>query len=145
MIINDENIKYMKRQLNDYGYYTKKIKECDARIADIILRKKDLYKASGIRYDEPISSSDPHFSAIQNLINEEGVQEDIMDEWIDKRDSLKLDHLLERLSKELYELIDLKFFDELTYEYIAVNKQYNNVDTVKRKIKKAIKFLVKNY
>lgn len=145
MIINDENIKYMKRQLNDYGYFTKKIKECDAKIDDIILRKKDLYKASGIRYDQPILSSDPHFSAIQNLVNEEGEEEDIRNEWIKKRNSLKLDHLLKRLNKELYELIDLKYFDDLTYGYIAVNKQYNNVDVVKRKIKKAIKFLVKNY
>ena len=145
MVINDENIKYMKRHLNDYGYYTKKIKECDAKIADIILRKKDLYQVSGIRYDQPISSSNPYFSAIQNLVNEEGEEEDIRNEWVKKRNSLKLDHLLKRLNKELYELIDLKYFDDLTYGYIAVNKQYNNVDVVKRKIKKAIKFLVKNY
>lgn len=145
MVINDENIKYMKRQLIDYGYYTKRIKECDSKIADIILRKKDLYQASGIRYDKPISSKNPYFSAIQNLVNEEGVEEDKRNEWQNRRDNLKLDHLLKRLNKELFELIELKFFDELTYGYIAVNKQYNNVDVIKRKIKKAVKFLVKNY
>lgn len=145
MEVNKDNIEFMKRRLKDYGYYTKKIEECQRKLDDITLRFQDCYQVSGLRYDQPMNSSNPYFSRIQSILNEEGEVQTKKEDWEQKRNALKLDHLLYRLSKDSRELIELHYFREMSQNYIAVNKQYKYIEALKRKIKRIIVFLVKNY
>lgn len=145
MEVNKENVEFIKRKLVDYGYYTKAIEKCEAKLLDLRDRIQDCYKASGVSYDEMLNSSNPNYSRVVELINEEYGEVLNKEEFIKKRDSLGLNDLLQMLTKEQYELIDLHFFQGYSQGFIAINKQYAYRERVTKKIKKTVIFLVKKY
>lgn len=145
MEVTKENIEFMKRQLQNYGYYSAAIFRSDAKLIDLRERIKDCYKASGVSYDGILNSSDPNYSYTNELVNEEYGELLNMNELKKKRDALGLNKLLPLLSKEQSELIRLHYFEGYSQGYIAVNKQYSTREKVTKRIRKAVIFLVKNY
>ena len=145
MEVNKENIEFVKLKLREYGYYTKRIEECQRELDDISSRIKDCYHVSGLRYDQPMNSSNPYFSRIHNILLEEGEVQTKKDNWQQKRNELNLDNLLSLLNAESYELVKLHYFDNFSQGYIAVNKQYSTREKLTKKFKRIVTFLVKRY
>lgn len=145
MEVNQENIEFIKRKLKDYKYYTDAINECDIKLIDLRESIKECYKASGVSYDSVLSNGDPNYSRVVELINKEYSVVLHKEGLEKKRDALGLNDLLPMLSDEQRELIELHYFKGYSQNFIAVNKQYNYIEVIKRKLKKAIIFLVKRY
>lgn len=145
MEVNKENIEFMKRRLKDYGYYSDAINNSEIKLIDLRESIKDCYKASGVSYDGVMNNSDPNYSRVVDLIETEYGEVLHKKDLEKKRSSLGLDKLLPMLTKEQRELIELHYFKGYSQNFIAVNKQYNYIEQVKRKIKKTIIFLVKKY
>ena len=120
-----EAIEQLKRDLRTYGYYKGRIREVESELYNLSQQIKDCYKASGISYGEPMSSSNPKHPRVTSLINEEA---DLLLErkrYIDDIGRLGIDEKLKVLNDVQLKIVQAIYFDGLSYRFIASQMNYS--------------------
>lgn len=147
MELNTANLEYFKRNLKHYGYYLKKIEECERKLLDVRESIKDCRYATSLSYSTIFSKNNQprNNSRIHDLLMEEGDLQHQILKYNDRKDQLNLDPLFELLNDEEFEIIKLHYFEGYTHDFIAVNKQYKAREILTKKIKRILQRMLKNY
>jgi len=104
----------------------------------------DLTGVKGINYDKPIAtgSQDPLLKRIRFIEKSDNIERLKIALKVEVAHKDIIDDMLKKLSPEDYELIKLKYIEDLTYEAVADLKHYDK-GTMFRKIKSIIESMEK--
>lgn len=104
----------------------------------------DLTGVKGINYDKPIAtgSQDPLLKRIRFIEKSDNIERLKIALKVEVAHKDIIDDMLKKLSPEDYELIKLKYIEDLTYEAVADLKHYDK-GTMFRKIKSIIERMEK--